>query len=267
MTPSPSAQRYPWTSYLMTLHRIKGWPYIASWAHRLSGLLLYLYLFFHVFTLSSLQDPERFDSKMQTFGVFFPPFLEWLLAVPVIFHALNGGRLLLYEVYGTRRDRTILRWVLLVSGCYLALLGVFMFIGGQTVSPVFFWSYLLVGSGLLTYLTVAHLRQSGASLAWKMQRLSAAFLLLMIPAHMLFMHLDPALGRDSQVILARMSNGFIKVVDILLVLAVLYHGAYGVRGVIYDYVCSARLRSLSTTALILASLVFAWLGLTTILSI
>jgi succinate dehydrogenase hydrophobic membrane anchor protein/succinate dehydrogenase cytochrome b556 subunit len=262
-----TAERYPRARYLRNLHRIKGWPYVISWAHRISGLLLAGYLLFHVVTLASLRNPAVFESKMQSFASLFPVFVEWLLAVPVIFHALNGGRLLLYEVYGVRQDRAVLNWTLLLSGCYLLLLGIFMALGNQRVSAVFFWSYLALSSGLITYVTITRLRISGASTAWKLQRISAAFLLLMIPAHMLFMHLDPALGRDAQVIIARMSNPFIKLVDLLLLIGVMFHGAYGVRGICLDYLSSPRARTVCTGVIVLVSLFFTWQGVQMIVSI
>jgi succinate dehydrogenase cytochrome b556 subunit len=264
---SSTAERYPLARYFLHLHRIKGWPYVFSWAHRISGVLLAGYLLFHVTTLASLRNPALFESKMQTFAALFPVYVEWLLAVPVIFHALNGGRLLLYEVFGNRRDRLVLNWVMVLSGCYLLLLGIFMALSNQQVSPVFFWSYLALSSVLLTYVTVTRLRISGASMNWKLQRISAAFLLLMIPAHMLFMHLDPALGRDAQVIIARMNNVFIKLVDLLLLLGVMFHAAYGVRGICLDYFATSRARAVCTAVIVLVSLYITWQGVHMIVSI
>jgi succinate dehydrogenase hydrophobic membrane anchor protein len=156
---------------------------------------------------------------------------------------------------------------MMLSGCYLLLLGIFMALGNQQVSPVFFWSYLAVSSVLLTYVTITRLRISGASKGWKLQRISAAFLLLMIPAHMLFMHLDPALGRDAQVIIARMNNGFIKLVDLLLLIGVMFHAAYGVRGICLDYLASPRARTVYTGVIVLVSLYFTWQGVQMIVSI
>ena len=110
-------------------------------------------------------------------------------------------------------------------------------------------------------MTAMRLRQSGASPAWKLQRISGAFLLLMIPAHMLFMHLDPALGRDAQVIISRMNNGFIRLVDLLLVCGVLYHGGYGLLGIIRDYLSSRSMQLFSAVGVVAATVFFAWVGI------
>ena len=87
------------------------------------------------------------------------------------------------------------------------------------------------------------------------------FLLVMIPAHFLFMHLNPAMGKDSAVILARLQNFFIKFVDLAMVVAVVYHGGYGLFSVGKDYIVSRRLQLLMT-ALVAAVMVWsAWIGL------
>ena len=76
------------------------------------------------------------------------------------------------------------------------------------------------------------------------------FLLVMIPAHFLFMHLNPAVGKDSAVIIARMQNVFVKIVDVTLVLAVLYHGGYGLFSVSKDYIVSRPLQILMTVLVV-----------------
>lgn len=247
-------------TYLRIMARSRGWPYIASWAHRITGVMLVIYVLFHIMTLSTLRNPDAFESKMKFFASVFPLFLEWFLAVPVIYHALNGGRLILYELFENRQDQVLLKWVLGLSVSYLLLLGLFMFMGNQTVSALFFWTYMAAASGFITYVTVTRVRLSGASINWKLQRISAAFLFLMIPAHMLYMHLDPALGRDAQVIIARMQNSFIKLIDILLVVSVLYHGAYGLIEICRDYLISKRVLLCCTAGIIVVSTYFALIG-------
>jgi succinate dehydrogenase cytochrome b556 subunit len=256
---------YPFTKipglrYLQTVARTRGWLYLASWGHRITGVLLVLYVCFHILTLSALENPALFERKMKMFAAILPVFLEWCLAVPVVYHALNGGRLILYEIFGNRKDRTVLKWVLGLSASYITLLGFFMVLGNQSVSPIFFWVYMTVISCFITYMTAIRLRGSGASLAWKLQRVSGAFLLLMIPAHMLFMHLDPALGRDAQMIISRMDNGFIKLVDFLLVCGVLYHGGYGLLGILRDYIPTRNIQLCCAAGVVVVMACFAWIG-------
>ncbi len=253
--------------YMQDLSRTHGWPYLISWSHRISGVLLAIYVCFHIITLSTLQDPAVFTSKMLMFGSLFPTFFEWLLGIPVIYHCLNGGRLLLYELFANRRDQLVLGWVFVLSLSYIVLLGFFMAIGNQSVSAILFWVYLFVVSLFITFITIKKTRQSHASLAWKLQRISGAFLFVMIPAHMLYMHLDPSTGRDAQVIITRMSSSFIKLVDFLLVCSVLYHGAYGIFGISRDYLSSRRLQIISTFSIAILATLFAWIGVNLIFSV
>ena len=267
MSASFTFKRITGVDYLHRLSRTHGWPYIHSWAHRVSGVLLTLYVCLHIITLSSLKDPELFDNKMRFFASVIPGFFEWLLAFPVIYHCLNGGRLLLYEIFGNRKDQAVLGWVFIISLAYIVLLGFFMALGNQNVSAILFWVYMVVVSLFITYLTVRKIKQSDASFAWKLQRISGAFLFVMIPAHMLYMHLDPFSGRDAQVIIARMSNGFIKLVDISLVCSVMYHSGYGIVAICRDYLSSYRLQLICRFSISVIMIVFAWLGLKLIFTI
>ncbi|MFW6101232.1 MAG: succinate dehydrogenase, hydrophobic membrane anchor protein [Bacteroidota bacterium] len=244
-----------------TQAQIRGWPFLAAWAHRITGVMLVLYVWFHIFTLSALSDPDNFNAKMKIFAIIVFVFLEWLLSLPVIYHALNGGRLILYEVFQNRRDETVLKWVMFLSIVYTLLLAIFMVIGNQTVSAAFFWSYTAIASGCVTYITVTKVRISAASLLWKLQRISGAFIFLMVPAHMLFMHLNPDIGHDAQIIIERMGNPFIKLVDFLLLVSVLYHGAYGLYSITQDYISQFKMQLGIVVVLSFVTLVFAWMGL------
>ena len=267
MALSYSLARIPGVRYLQTLSRTRGWPYVVAWAHRVSGLLLVLYAWLHIITLSGLRSPELFERKMDFFATLMPGFVEWFLAVPVIFHSLNGGRLILYELFGTRNDVVLLKWVLNLCGLYLLLLALFMTLGNQSVSAILFWTYCSAVSVILASLTFTRLKRSGASLAWKLQRLSGAFLFFMIPAHMLFMHLDPTIGRDVDIIITRMDNAFIKLVDLALVVSLLYHAGYGLLGICRDYIESRAILRGCTIGIVSLMVLFGWVGIKLIILI
>jgi succinate dehydrogenase / fumarate reductase cytochrome b subunit len=245
----------------------RGWAFILSWGHRITGLLLVLYVWFHIVTLSALSNPGDYDAKMALFSSPLIVFFEWLLAIPVIFHAANGGRLMLFEIYGHRDDTAMIRWLFAVSGAYVCLLAVFMLLGNQSTSPIFFWLTAFIIAVICGYAFLARIWRSGHSRFWKFQRASGVFLLVMIPAHFLFMHLNPAVGKDSAVIIARIQNGFIKIVDVTLVLAVLYHGGYGLFSVGKDYIVSRPLQILMTVLVAAVMVLFAWMGLDLIITI
>jgi len=241
-------------------YRTRGWPYLIAWCHRLAGKLLVFYVCLHVYTLSLLETPLRYDAKMQIFSSSFFAFLEWLLAIPVIFHALNGGRLILYESFGNRKDNVVIQWLISLSVVYVVFLGILMIAANQNVSTLFFWAAMLVAALSLVYLVSIRSWHSAISYPWKLQRISGAFLLIMIPAHFIFMHLNPAAGHDAGVVIARMQSSFIKIVDAVLILTVLFHGAYGLMSITKDYVPTG-LRQWMCMVLIIGTLaIFAWMG-------
>ncbi len=267
MISSQLQSKIPGWKQVVELRHAKGWPYIATWAHRISGVFLALYLVFHILTLSSLHTPEKFVEKMAFFSRIFPGFLEWFLAFPVIYHSLNGGRLILYEIYGHRNDIIILRYVVGLSLVYLFLLAVFMISGDQSVSAFFFWSYVAVGSCCLAFITIVKLKNNRASIYWKLQRISGAYLLIMIPAHMLFMHLDPTIGRDVDIITQRMNTVFMKFIDTGLLVSALYHGGYGLTTICSDYIFNHKTRFILSTAVFLGTVVLAFIGINLTFSI
>ena len=245
---------------LLKLSFTKGWPYITAWAHRITGVLLVVYICFHIITLSSLFSPQEFDAKMQVLK--FLPFvlLEWILAIPVVFHALNGGRLILYEAFGNRKDDEIIRWVVLLSVFFLIIIGFVMMLGNQTATYGFFWLSVMFFGCCTAYIVWDKIKNTRIGIFWKLQRITGAFLFIAIPAHMLFMHLDPAAGHESGVIIARMGNLFIKIVDILIVSCVLFHGGYGLISIMKDYVGDRTRRNVGVVLIIMLMAFFLWKG-------
>lgn len=74
----------------------------AAWLlHRLAGLLILAYLYFHLIVLSSVVwpgGPVAFDRVVRELTT--PPFIvaDLALFTIIFFHALNGVRLLLFDV-------------------------------------------------------------------------------------------------------------------------------------------------------------------------
>jgi succinate dehydrogenase hydrophobic membrane anchor protein len=96
--------------------------------------------------------------------------------------------------------------------------------------------------------------------SWKLQRISGAYLIIMIPAHLLFMHLQPSVGHEANVVIARMQHMFIKLVDITLVTAVLYHAGYGLISISKDYIKSGILQKGLSLLIIFIMAIFGWIG-------
>jgi len=247
--------------------RIRGWPFVIAWLHRISGMLMILYIWIHIYTLSFLDTPDAYDTQMKLWGSFPFSLLEWLLAAPIIFHALNGGRLILYEIFGIRNDESMTRWVLGLSAIYFLLLGLLMVMGNQTVSPIFFWLTVIIIGILLGYRVAAKIRNIAGSMIWKLQRISGAYLIVMIPAHFLFMHLQPPVGHEAGVVIARMQNIFIKFIDLTLVIGGLYHAGYGLTAIIRDYLKPGPLQAGLVYLMVVIMAVFGWIGIRLTLTI
>lgn len=247
--------------FLSSYADTRGWPFIIAWCHRIAGLLLVGYLWFHIYTLLSLSSPSSYEATMKFYGFFIFRVLEWALAIPVVFHAFNGGRLILYESFERRDDESMIRWLLWCSILYIVLLGVLMLMDNQSVSAVFFWLIIAVAGLTLGYGVASKVWATQNSLLWKLQRITGACLLILIPAHMLFMHLNYAAAHDTNTVVMRMQHHFIKAVDIGLVVVLMYHAGYGLVSFVGDYLESRILRMGLAGLVFLVMLLFAALGI------
>ncbi|OEU46652.1 MAG: hypothetical protein BBJ60_05390 [Desulfobacterales bacterium S7086C20] len=245
----------------------RGWGFIMTWAHRVAGLIIVLYMFFHIVTLSGLYAPAKFASNMDFIHNFFFGFLEWVLAIPVIFHALNGARLILYEFFRVRDDAAMIRWVLVLSVLYVFSLGVFMLMGNQHVSVGFFWFTIFIVSLISAVVVYRKLWPTRNNGFWKLQRISGAFLLPMVSGHILFMHLNYQAGHDINTILVRVSSIGIKAIDSAFVILVFFHAGFGLNTIIGDFVENTRLKTVLTVVTTVVMTIFAYAGTKLIISV
>lgn len=257
----------PGLGRLYSLLRASGNGYLLAWLQRISGLLLVFYVLLHINTLSALVEPEVFTRKAQMFSGPLGMSAEWLLAFPVVFHCLNGSRLLVYELFTTRFDRSLRGWVYVLTLTYVGVLGYLMILGNQSVSSHLFWIMVLIGSGFISFILFARINKGNGSFTWKLHRMTAAALFLLVPAHMLFMHLNPEVGRNVAIITERMRQPLIILVDVLLLCGVLYHGAYGLIGIVRDYSEKQVLVRVASAAISMVFLFFCYQGVSLIVSV
>jgi len=245
----------------------RGWKFLLAWSHRIAGLLLTAYLLLHIYTLSLLSDPKQFTAMMETYSNLFFKLLEWLLAVPLIFHALNGARLILYESFGRRDNLRMIRWSFILGFIYVLLLGFFIVNGSQSVPALFFWLNIFIASLIVGYIVYQNIWNTLNSIFWKLQRVTGAFLVVMLPAHMVFTHLNYAVGHQASTIILRMQHYSYKMLDLVLIMTVLYHGVFGVYSIIEDYFNSKILRRALTILLLLGVTCFGYIGVRLTLSL
>jgi succinate dehydrogenase hydrophobic membrane anchor protein len=247
--------------------RTRGWHFIMAWCHRITGILLVIFVWIHVYFFSSPYGKSAHEMGVKGLGSLISALFLWILAVPIIFHAFNGGRLILYEIYGNRGEESMLRWMTGLGIIYLAVLGILMLMGNQSASPFIFWLAMIAGATILSYGVGARIWRGGHSVCWRFQRISATFLLVMIPAYILFMHLAPVASEKTGMAIPGMQKYFIQAVYLLLLAGTLYHAGYGIWSLVSDYLSSRTLRRGLALLVTLLMLVFGWVGMTMICSI
>ena len=96
-----------------------------SWvAHRITGVLTFFFLFAHVLDTALVRvSPESYDKVIDTYKNPFVNLMEIGLVGAVLFHALNGLRIIAIDFFswGTKYQRAlfwivIVLWVLLMLG-------------------------------------------------------------------------------------------------------------------------------------------------------
>jgi succinate dehydrogenase hydrophobic membrane anchor protein len=227
----------------------RGWSFLISWAHRLAGLTLVGYIFAHIYTLSLLFDPATFDADMKFLDNF------------VIFHSLNGGRLILYELFHVREEEIMIRSVVFLGAVYVLLVGFFFIEEAPLISFTVFWSITGAISLLALLIVLFKIWATANSSLWKLQRITGAFMLPMLIGHMLFMHMNYLTGHDSKTILLRMQSPFIKGLDFVFIVFLLFHAGYGVFSIIADYIKPGVLLKSLTILIFIVMAVSAFFGI------
>jgi succinate dehydrogenase / fumarate reductase cytochrome b subunit len=96
------------------------WKGIGMWAwvlFRISGLVLVFYLFAHIWVISQgrVGGPEQLDELFELFDKPLLVFLDLMLVAAVLYHALNGVRIILMDLgVGIRQHKAIF-WVCMAA--------------------------------------------------------------------------------------------------------------------------------------------------------
>ena len=101
------------------------WAWIG---HRLTGIILVVYIFMHLsfITTASLGDgPKNFDALMAVTSQPLLVALDFLLVFVVVYHAMNGLRVVLFDVgLGIRRQKAVF-WVMMAITAVLTVVGLY----------------------------------------------------------------------------------------------------------------------------------------------
>jgi len=80
--------------------------------HRLTGVGLVVYLVIHIWGLKSLTDPAAFNALIAKYHAPIYKVGEFGLLVAVVYHALNGLRIVLIDFLGWSPNQKKLFWTL-----------------------------------------------------------------------------------------------------------------------------------------------------------
>ncbi|GAA0656024.1 succinate dehydrogenase, cytochrome b556 subunit [Streptomyces thermocarboxydovorans] len=100
-------------------------------AHRVTGVLIFFFLFVHVLDTALVRvSPEAYDKVVATYKTPIVALLEYGLVAAVLFHALNGLRVIAVDFWikGARYQKQMLWtvvavWVVLMLGAIYPVLG------------------------------------------------------------------------------------------------------------------------------------------------
>ncbi|MFQ6328760.1 MULTISPECIES: succinate dehydrogenase, cytochrome b556 subunit [unclassified Nocardia] len=105
-----------------TLYR--GDPGMWSWAlHRITGVTIFFFLFVHVLDTALVRvSPDTYNEAIETYKNPIVALMEMGLVVCVLFHALNGVRVILVDFWskGPKYQRLML-WIILAVWFLLAV--------------------------------------------------------------------------------------------------------------------------------------------------
>ncbi len=120
-----------------TLYR--GREGMWSWvAHRITGVAVFLFLLVHVLDTALVRvDPNLYDAVIASYKTPIINLLEVGLVAAVLYHALNGVRVILVDFWskGPRYQRAML-WVVMAVWVVLMVPGAF-FMLQHTVEKMF----------------------------------------------------------------------------------------------------------------------------------
>ena len=113
--PTPPDRPSPARRLRRTLYR--GDPGMWSWVlHRITGATIFFFLFIHVLDTALVRiSPQAYDEVISTYKTPIVGLMEFGLIAAVLFHALNGIRVILIDFWsqGTRHQRLML-WIIAV---------------------------------------------------------------------------------------------------------------------------------------------------------
>jgi succinate dehydrogenase / fumarate reductase cytochrome b subunit len=120
------------------LFRYRGGEGMLAWAfHRISGVAIWAFVVLHVIDIYLVGgDPKAYDTILRVYASLPGRIGEMLLGAALLYHALNGLRILLMDLWPamTRYHRTL--WY----GSWVLFAAVGLPVAYEIMAPVFGWA-------------------------------------------------------------------------------------------------------------------------------
>ena len=98
----------------------------AFWVHRITGIIITLFLFLHIWTLCSVfRGKDAYDYAITKFDTKFGYAFQYALLLIVAAHLLNGIRITVVDLCQVTRAQKKLLWASLFLFAVIASVGVF----------------------------------------------------------------------------------------------------------------------------------------------
>ncbi|MDP9069969.1 MAG: succinate dehydrogenase, cytochrome b556 subunit [Actinomycetota bacterium] len=90
------------------------WAFIA---HRITGFLVFFFLLLHIVDVSLVSRPELYDEVHELYGNVLLRLFEVGLLFALVFHALNGLRVIMIDFFpgSIRNEKAVLKVVVVLS--------------------------------------------------------------------------------------------------------------------------------------------------------
>jgi succinate dehydrogenase / fumarate reductase, cytochrome b subunit len=98
--------------------------FISFVLRRITGVALVIYLFIHMWVIgSAIQGPEVFDARLDMVQSTFFKFAEIALLAAVVYHIIDGIRLMIVHQFGVTQYRKSLFYAAIVVSALLVIAG------------------------------------------------------------------------------------------------------------------------------------------------
>ncbi len=97
----------------------------AFWVHRITGVVVTVFLFLHIWTLSSVfRGKDAYDYAISKFDTKFGYLFQYVLLLTVAIHLINGIRITVGDFCGVTRSQKKLLWISIFALLVIAAVGV-----------------------------------------------------------------------------------------------------------------------------------------------